>query len=229
MNPQISLLWCTPDSEYQIVRSTRICWDSGDSSDSRWEQTDAYTKLMAEHQMTVGIPMFKVKLGPNDESLLKKVMSNQHNTCLRFASAAFHIEGVSRVCANQLVRISHFGILQRSQRYCSEDGTGFVLPQRLEGDEAVKEFNNKAEELYKKLISDGVREEDARYVLPSSASTQLDMVANFQGWSHFLSIRLAKKVQYETRQVAAEICKQLYGIAPIVFQSHYEKLDKLGL
>ena len=229
MNSRIKLLWATPDCEYQIVRSTRICWDSGEESDSRWVQTDDYRKLMVEKQMTLGVPLFEVKLGSKDEALLRKIMSNQHNTCLRFASAAFHIEGISRVCSHQLVRIANFGLLQRSQRYCLEDGTGFILPTSLEFDDEVLEFNKAAENLYRKLIANGVKEEDARYVLPSSSSTQLDMTSNFQGWKHFLSIRLAKKVQYETRLVAAKLCQELYKLAPIVFEEDYNKLDKISL
>jgi len=43
-----------------------------------------------------------------------------HLSVLRFAYATFGVEGISRVCSHQLVRVAHAGILQRSQRYVRE-------------------------------------------------------------------------------------------------------------
>ena len=156
-------------------------------------------------------------LGPNDEALLRTLMQNEHNTCLRFASASFNIKEVSRVCTHQLVRLAHCGLLQRSQRYCNDDGMGFYVPAELE-DDKYSSFFERSMELYKEAIQEGIPEEMARYLLPGAVMSEINMTANFQTWKHFLGIRLAKKVQLETRQVAAEVCRQLYKIAPIVFE-----------
>lgn len=228
MKPVIKLMWATPDAEYQIVRATRICYGSEDKIDSRWVPTENATNLITTGNLTIDAPMVKVMLGEKDTALLKRIMTNQHNTCLRFASAAFHISNISRVCSHQLVRIAHFGILQRSQRYCNEGSSSVCspdVPEEFEGE--VEKVYNDAYKLYNKMVDQGVKEEDARYVLPNASSTQINMVSNFQGWKHFLKIRLAKKVQLETRLVAAEICKQLYNIAPVIFEADYEKLDSV--
>ena len=229
MEPKITLMWGTPDPEYQIVRAARECYASEDSIDSRWEPTGAAQKVMMGGGMDVGVPMMKVKLGLSDTALLKTLMKNQHNSCLRFSSAAFRITDISRVCSHQLVRIAHFGILQRSQRYCNEGDSSFIYPKVLDEYVGMADFFEHAREIYNKLVESGVKEEDARYLLPSAAQTRINMVSNFQGWKHLLHIRLNKKVQLETRMVAAELCRQLYELAPIVFEEDFNKLNDLGL
>lgn len=226
MKPEVKLMWSTPDSEFQIVRAARVCYQSEDKSDSHYVIVGL--DQASDGNVTIKYPVTAVALGPNDKSLLEKIMTNNHNACLRFSSAAFNIKGISRVCSHQLVRIAHFGILQKSQRYCDEDGAGFVFPESF--DDTIDSTNvaNYANAVYNDLISVGVKEEDARYVLPGAVETEINMCANFQGWKHFLKIRLSKKVQPETFAVAAEVCKQLYKLAPIVFRSDYENLQALS-
>jgi len=225
---KVKLLWNTPDPEFQIVRATRICYASEESIDSRWVPTENAHNVTMGKGVQLDAPMLEVILGKNDKGLLRKVMTNQHNTCLRFASAAFHIDGVSRVCTHQLVRIAHFGILQRSQRYCNEGETEFYMPEEL-SDERYGEFLEQGRALYDQAVKDGVKEEMARYLLPNAATSQINLVANFQGWKHFCKIRLNNKVQMETRRVAAKVCRQLYQLAPIVFEADYEKMKTLEL
>lgn len=237
MEPKVKLLWATPDPEFQVIRSARICYNSEDKIDSRWEPTENAQSVAMGGGMRLDAPMVRVSIGKDDEKLLRKLMTNQHNATLRFAEAAFQISGISRICSHQMVRLAHCGILQRSQRYCNEGETEFYFPESFKYkydidvsymDEA-KHIADLSIKLYKKMVEDGVKEEDARYVLPGAVSTQLNMTANFQTWKHFLGIRLSKKVQYETRLVASLICKELYGLAPIIFEGDYEKLDKIGL
>lgn len=238
MEPKVKLLWATPDAEYQVIRATRICYNSEDKIDSRWEPTDNAQSVMMGKGVRLDMPMVEVKVGKEDEALLRKIMENNHNTCLRNASAHFQISGISRVCSHQLVRIAHAAILQRSQRYCNEGETEFIFPETLKYkydgpgnpymDEA-KHLSDQALKLYNKMVEDGVKEEDARYVLPAASSTQINLGGNFQMWKHMLGIRLNRRVQYETRLVASLICKELYSIAPIIFGDDYNKLDKIGL
>ena len=146
-----------------------------------------------------------------------------HLSTLRFAYATFDITGISRVCSHQLVRMAHAGILQRSQRFCREDGieyvkpTGFdTIPPALQGrwDALLAEANS----LYGELV-DGkhMRAEDARYVLPQSCVTELSICLNFQGYRDLLKARTSKAAQWEVRAVALEIQRQLAEIAPGLF------------
>ena len=237
MQPEIKLLSATQDPEFMIVKAARICYNSEDSIDSRWQPIGNTENVIAGNGMTLGVPMVKVHIGKKDEVLLRKLMTNNHNACLRFAFASFQISNISRVCSHQLVRISHAGLLQRSQRYCNEGETEFVFPDALKNVdnginsylEDAKALAEDARRLYDRMVDDGVKEEDARYILPAASSTQINISGNFQMWKHLLHIRLNRKVQYETRLTCAVLCERLYELAPIVFESDFNKLDDIEL
>jgi thymidylate synthase (FAD) len=146
-----------------------------------------------------------------------------HLATMRFAYATFGIEGISRVCSHQLVRVAHAGILQRSQRYVKETAVEYIDPPALLN--CPKQFQarwlavqEEAEHLYIHAIDHGLmKKEDARYILPQGCATELNMCLNFQGWQDLLRNRTAKAAQWEVREVALEIERQLHGIAPELF------------
>ncbi len=237
MQPEVKLLSATQDPEFMVIKAARICYDSEDDIDSRWQPTGNTENVIAGNGMTLGVPMVKVHIGDKDERLLRRLMTNNHSTCLRFAFAAFQISNISKVCSQQLIRISHAGILQRSQRYCNEGETEFIFPDSLKNVdnginsylEDAKSLAEDARRLYDRMVDDGVKEEDARYILPVASSTQLNLSGNYQMWKHLLHIRLSEKVQYETRLTCAILCERLYELSPIIFENDYQKLDDIGL
>jgi thymidylate synthase (FAD) len=231
---RIKLLWSTPDPEYQIIRAARICYASEEREDSTLEISGVSTS--DDGQMKLTYPVVSVKLGPNDLKLLNTIMTNNHNMCTRFASAAFRIEGISRACSHQMVRIAHFGILQQSQRYVDVSDMEVVFPDvSYAGYDNAKWYETESKKLtaaslkfYKEALSRGILKEDARYDLPEASTTAINMVSNFQGWKHLLKIRLGKHVMKETRDLAAILCLELYKLAPNVFRSDLLKLEELG-
>ena len=72
--------------------------------------------------------------------------------------------------------------------------------------------------LYNLLRNLGVKKEDARYILPNAATTRLYVTGNFQAWKDFINLRSGPEVQWEIRQVAQEIERQLSLIAPNIFE-----------
>ena len=214
---KVEKLWITPDPEYQIVRSARICYNSMDKIDSTWEMVGL--RKTPEGKMQLSYPVMKVSLGKNDKELLEKLVSKKHGMALRFASAAFSVSGISRVCSHQLVRIAHFGILQRSQRYVEESSANMVLSEDFPDKykPALADLHKEAQDFYEEMVRNGVPKEEARYALLNGTETALNLSANFQAWSHFFSIRLQDKVQKETYEVARELWRQLYIEAPTVF------------
>lgn len=149
-----------------------------------------------------------------------------HLATLRFAYATFAIEGISRVCSHQLVRIAHAGILQESQRYVAQNEIEFVLPPSLDGMQTwdkgwIKDeweaLQLQCEALYHEAIRKGMKKEDARYILPQACTTKINLCLNFQAWQDFLKNRTSKTAQWEIREVALEIQRQLAEIAPEIF------------
>jgi thymidylate synthase (FAD) len=145
-----------------------------------------------------------------------------HLATLRFAYATFNVSGISRVCSHQIVRMAHAGILQRSQRYVKETNVEFVVPECVR--DLPPELYDKwagilarSRDLYLACIDAGMKKEDARYILPQGCSTELNLCLNFQGWHDFLKNRADKAAQWEVRDVAFEIRRQLGRIAPNLF------------
>ncbi len=162
----------------------------------------------------------------SDESCIRraaKCKDSGHLATLRFAYATFNVSEISRVCSHQIVRMAHAGILQRSQRYVKESFVDFIDPPALaecdhNDQREWAEIQNCAEKLYLRLISTKqMKKEDARYILPQGCSTAMNLCLNFQGWRDFLRNRNDKHAQWEVRNVAEEIQRQLNGIAPNIF------------
>ena len=68
----------------------------------------------------------------NSLGLVKHLYRNGHLSVFEHIYFTFKIEGISRACSHQLVRHRHCSFTQRSQRYCSEDGFGFVTPPSID-------------------------------------------------------------------------------------------------
>lgn len=145
-----------------------------------------------------------------------------HLVTLRFAYATFNISGISRVCSHQLVRVAHAGILQESQRYVEQTNIEWIIPPSLESMPHQLEMNwydllESCERFYNLCIKSGMKKEDARYILPQSCITQLNMTGNFQMWRDLLNNRTKKAAQWEIREVAIAIQNELHKIAPEIF------------
>jgi thymidylate synthase (FAD) len=160
----------------------------------------------------------------NDEKRLAHIIGVGHLSVLRFGSAVFRIEGISRVCLAQLTRSKHLDYLVRSSRYCDESEAEFVLPEDFDTlgmteKVLVQRYIDAAIALYKALRDSGMTKQDARYFLPQAQETELYVSGNYQAWKDFIKLRTSKAAQTEVREVALEIERQLKEIAPIIFDN----------
>lgn len=185
---KVELKFITPQAENFIGQMAGICYGS---------QTDD--------------PVKNVKRAA-------KCAQDGHLATLRFAHAAFHVSGISRVCSHQMVRSKHLDFLQRSQRYCKEDKASFTVPELTEQQwDVYNHAINRAYETYLELLSQGIRKEDARFILPEATHTELVVVGNLQSWQDFIKLRADKHAQAEIRAVAKEINNQLHQHCPNIF------------
>lgn len=164
------------------------------------------------------------KTGEQDpEQCIKRAthcVTKGHLSTLRFAHATFLVEDISRICSHQFVRSKHLDFLQRSQRYCNEERMKMIIPNTIDDKygEQARAYVTAAVSLYDDLIELGIKKEDARFFLPQGIGTELLVVGNFQAWYDFIKLRSGKEVQWEIREVAHEINRQLHGIAPNIFK-----------
>jgi thymidylate synthase (FAD) len=162
------------------------------------------------------------KIGPGSEKeFIRKIIENGHHSVLEHAYATFRLREVSRALTHQLVRQRLCSFSQQSQRYVNESNFSFVEPPsvaaNLETHGMFQKFITEAKEAYMRLQRLGIKNEDARFVLPNAVHSEMVVSANFREWRHIFCLRCAKHAQWEIREVALEMLRIMKKNAPAVF------------
>ncbi len=181
---RVKLLSYTPDPLKTIYIAARSCYSSHPPDDI---ETDDEEKM---------------------EKLIRKIIERGHLSILEHISFTFSISGVSRVLTHQLVRHRLASFSQQSQRYVKMKPDVIIPPTILRNSETKKIMEKEIEEIYKiyqNLIDKGIPKEDARYILPNAAKTNIVMTMNFREILHTASLRLCPRAQWEIRQLFAWI------------------------
>lgn len=146
-----------------------------------------------------------------DGRIMQSCYSSGHASVLEFCDFTFHIEGVSRALLAQITRHRVASFSVRSQRYCREDGFGYITPKSIsKNKEALDEyehFMDRCKLTYAELIRLGVPAEDARFVLPNACETVLECKMNGRELIHFMNERLCTRAQWEIRDLAKAMKK----------------------
>lgn len=137
--------------------------------------------------------------------LVKHLYNNGHHSVFEHIYFTFKIEDISRACSHQLVRHRHCSFTQRSQRYCDETDTAYIIPERIAdidifGKDMATAFNG-----YEYQIDVGTPIEDARYLLPNACATSLYLSCNLRELIHIANERLCTKAQWEIRELVNEM------------------------
>ena len=158
--------------------------------------------------------------------MIAKVIEWGHTSVLEHWTAVFDIKGISRSCLQQLVR-HRIGMSYtvRSQRYCNEAGSDFHLPKldylnepsKTQVKLAMQTTHSHIKRLYRDMLTWGVKQEDARYILPEATHTSLILTANGRSLRHFFELRLDKRAQAEIRELAGRMLKLVKVEAPNIF------------
>ncbi len=155
--------------------------------------------------------------------VIKRVVSCGHHSVIEHASFTFAIEGISRACSHQLVRHRIASYSQQSQRYVKFDSVNYVTPGTIaEKKEALEEYGRaigEAIKAYDTLLKLGIPAEDARYLLPNSAHTNLVMSMNARELVHFFKLRCCERAQWEIKELAVEMLREVKKAAPIIFEN----------
>lgn len=142
---------------------------------------------------------------PKDPTaLVKHCYRNGHHSVFEHIYFTFKIEGISRACSHQLVRHRHCSFTQRSQRYCDENGFDYVMPDTVNAPYFVADMTT-LQHWYEAYQSDGVPNEDARYILPNACATELYLSCNLRELIHMANERLCKRAQWEIRDLVKQM------------------------
>ena len=189
---RVELIAITPNPEKVIERAGRTCYRSGS----------------------------KARCG-SEKEFIRKIIESGHHSVLEHAYATFRISGVSRSFTHQLVRHRLCAFSQRSQRYVNEKNFAFVEPESIaDNPKAHRLFENfmaEAKDVYRKLQQLGVKNEDARFVLPNAVRSEIVISANFRQLRHIFCVRCDRHAQWEIRNVALQMLRIMMKEAPAVF------------
>ncbi|CDZ24144.1 hypothetical protein CCDG5_1027 [[Clostridium] cellulosi] len=221
---KVELLGYTPDPEKLIAAGAKFCY-------SRSSVDDIMDGLDAE----------------KSASYVEMLSNLGHMSVMEHASFTFGIEGVSRSLLAQITRhrIASFSV--QSQRYVRENMFEYVIPPQIADDEeakreyiaAMEEDQRHYEKItailkeknLKRFLSEGMSEkaansaaekaaiEDARFVLPNACTTKIMMTMNCRSLMNFFALRCCNRAQWEIRNLAQEMFKLVYAVAPHVFEN----------
>lgn len=193
---KVELIYISPDPEGSCEYGARICYDS-------------HSKMTENSR----------------EAFLPTLLRSGHSSIFEHSSASFRIDEISRTASHQIVRHRMASFSQRSQRYVNEENFEFVTPPSIQTNKDASLIYNETMNLlnqqYLKLVSAGIKKEDARFILPNAATTSLVMTANFREWLHVIDVRVSRSAQWEIRELMILIWKELYKQASNVFAMHY--------
>ncbi len=183
--------------------------------------TQNVEKLIENAGRTAYLSFEKQKRG-SDKKFTKMLIKSGHLSVLEHAWATFRIKGGSRAFTHQLVRHRLCSYTQQSQRYVDEHNFNYIEPDAVKNNKEAHSlfiaFMNRAKKVYAELQKLGIKNEDARFVLPNAVEGEIVATANFREWRHIVEIRGGTDAQWEIRRVAIEILKILKKHAPTVFE-----------
>ena len=222
MAGRVELLAYTPDAEKLVASAAKLCYSSA------------------------GIKGLMDNLDKDHTNrFLYMLMDLGHESPVEHISFTFGIEGVSRSLLAQITRhrIASFSV--KSQRYVREGSFEFVVPPRIEKNEAAKELYLKAmredqgtynrltdilyEEIVQEMLKAGKDEkeakrdaekqaiEDARFVLPNACETKMILTMNARSLLNFFHHRCCARAQWEIRHIAEEMLDLVKEVCPIIF------------
>lgn len=221
-NMKVKLIAHTPNPQEVVASAAKLCYSR------------------------VGIEDIIEKLDDESTSKFVHMLSDLgHESPIEHVSFTFAVEGVSRTLTHQLVRHRIASYSQQSQRYVKLAQFQYVIPdsisQILEAKEIFEKAMEEDQRTYNKLVEilmdkhlqrlldEGISEnkarrasekmaiEDARYVFPNACETKIVLTMNARSLMNFFRHRCCNRAQWEIRNLADEMLKEVKRVAPDLF------------
>ncbi len=168
------------------------------------------------------------------QKLISSVIESGHGSTIEHVVFTFAITGVSRTLSHQLVR-HRAGVAfdQQSQRYVKFKDQATMLPTSIaEGDPELRErYETQIEgalDLYGDMLDAGLPGEDARFVFPNAARTNLVMTTNLRALIHMSGLRLCTMAQWEIRRLFQLVRHEVFSVSPFLGSFLAPKCVPLG-
>lgn len=149
----------------------------------------------------------------NALKLVKKCFDSGHLSIAEHFNMTFYIEGISRACSHQLVRHRHMSFSQQSQRYVRFDKPDYVVPDSIRKNRKADALYNKVLDditaAYKELLAEGIKAEDARFLLPNATCTNITVTMNLRTLMEYCNKRLCSRAQSEIRTMTHQMVTEV--------------------
>lgn len=93
----------------------------------------------------------------------------------------------------------------------------YYFPEGSEAYEIWKEAVANAARAYRALLTQGVRPEQARGVLPADLKSEIVVTYNLREWRHFFKLRCSRAAHPQIRQIAIPTLLEFRKRIPVVF------------
>ena len=206
---------CTP--LHVVSDAIRECYDSHHLSD------------------TVESPSFTgsvCTVGAKDKELIYKVGNiNKHASTLEHLVFNIRIEGVSRMLLQEFARHRIASLSVKSTRFTLQElKREAPFTSRNDGEQRAKEylvfpcrshFEDESEhkafigmmvlqlEFLREAISDGVKRDVAKYLVPDSYKTNITWTINARSLQNFLALRTSQYAHFEIRELANQVFQNM--------------------
>jgi len=198
IKPSARLISWTPDPDLAVARAARLCYSP------------------------VGLDGVQARMTAEEAAgLLSALREAGHLSPFEHASFQFYIEG-SRAMLAQLTRHRIASYSVQSLRYVAPDRPEYVVPPRIRREpELLDDYRRemrRAFSVYRELLDRGVEPEDARMVLGQGVATRLVATLNARSLHNFFRLRCCRRAQWEIRQIAWLMRREVLRVAPVLFQ-----------
>jgi thymidylate synthase (FAD) len=155
-------------------------------------------------------------------AILEHVLKMGHTSVIEHTCFTFAISDVSRSLTHQLVRHRIASYAQQSQRYVDLKEPNYVTPPKISKNKNMKKaYDETMKNIwreYNKLLELGIPPEDSRFVLPNAACTNIIVTMNARSLLNFFELRCCQHAQWEIRQLANKMLKEVKKVAPTIFK-----------
>ena len=223
MEPKVVLFSYDPDMERVCAAAMRSCYSPHTSHDL-YLYSDEKTHALEDER-----PLNDQRI----EALLQKALELEHLDILEHGLLTFDLQHVSRACTHQLVRHRLASFSQQSQRYVKiTRSRGHIKPPAIRNDIKVplqihgvnlemnfEDMMDATAQMEEGLLKAGIKAEDARYVRPNAAVTNIVTSMNPRQLLHVLELRCATDAQWEIRDLAWAMFACAKLVAPNIFKT----------
>lgn len=201
---EVRLLALSPEPLRLIWVAARTCYSPHDPA-RLWEEAPTPEEML---------------------SLVRKIFKHGHLSVVEHVQATYAVSGISRTCLAQYTR-HRIGVSfsVQSQRHVSEASSrrgarfGAVVPPTVARDPEARavfeEALDRIQEAYDRLLALGIPKEDARFVLPGAADTNLVTSLNLRSLYEVYRKRVVVPgAQWEIKEMVRRMARVLVEREP---------------